>query len=278
MEDLVSLGIVEQALLEGQRLAIELGPRLVAAVLVFLVGKRVARVLARLAERAMTRARVDPMLTGFAGNLIYVALFAFVVLAALNQLGVQTTSFIAVVGAAGLAVGLALQGSLSNFAAGVMLIFFRPFKVGDFIEAGGTMGTVEQIMLFTTRMRTGDNKQVFVPNGQIIGGIITNFSGNPTRRVDMVFGCAYGDDLRKVRAVLEELVAADPRVLPDPAPVVAVGALNESSVDFIVRPWVKSEDYWSLYWDFQERVKQRFDEEGLSIPFPQREVHLHEAA
>jgi small conductance mechanosensitive channel len=276
MNDILSMQFVDKAVASGQQLLIDFGPKVLAAVIIFVVGKWIARLLARVAESAMTRAKVDPILVGFGSNIIYVGLFAFVVLAAVNQLGVQTTSFIAVVGAAGLALGLALQGSLSNFAAGVMLVFFRPFKVGDYVEAGGTAGTVEQIMLFTTRLKTPDNKQVFVPNGRIIDGIIVNFSGNPTRRVDMVFGCGYGDDLEKVREVLQQILAEEPRVLEEPAPVVAVNALGDNSVNFVVRPWVNSADYWPVLWDLQEKVKIRFDANGLSIPFPQRDVHVHE--
>lgn len=276
MQDLVDMQFVDKLVAHGEQIAVELGPKVLAALVIFFIGKWVARLLARLAEGAMRRARVDDMLVGFAGNIAYVALFAFVVLAAVNQLGVQTTSFIAVLGAAGLAIGLAMQGSLSNFAAGVMLVFFRPFKVGDYVEAGGASGTVEQIMLFTTRMKTPDNKQLFVPNGEIIKGIIVNYSGNATRRVDMVFGCGYGDDLQKAREVFETLLAEDSRVLAEPAPVVAVSALADSSVNFIVRPWVNASDYWGLFWDFQEKVKERFDAAGLNIPFPQRDVHLHE--
>ena len=278
MNDLVDTQLAEKLLNQGQDILVTYGPKVLAALVIFIVGRWLARMLARLSERAMRRASVDSMLVGFGGNLIYIALFAFVVLAALNQLGVQTTSFIAVVGAAGLAIGLALQGSLSNFAAGVMLVFFRPFKVGDYVEAGGTAGTVEQIMLFTTRMKTPDNKQVFVPNGQIFEGVIVNYSGNDTRRVDMVFGCGYGDDLRKVKALLEEILAADERILKDPAPVVALNELADSSVNFVVRPWVNSADYWGVYWDLHEQVKLRFDAEGLNIPFPQREVHVYNAA
>ena len=276
MQDLVDIRFMDKLSAQALELAMDYGPKVLAALIIFLVGKWLARLFTNVVRSAMTRAKVDPMLVGFGANIVYVGLFAFVVLAALNQLGVQTTSFIAVVGAAGLAIGLALQGSLSNFAAGVMLVFFRPFKVGDYVEAGGTAGTVEQIMLFTTRMRTPDNKQVFVPNGTIIDGVIVNYSGNSTRRVDMVFGCGYGDDLAKVREVFEQILAQDPRVLQDPPPVVAVNALGESSVDFIVRPWVNSADYWELYWDVHEKVKSRFDEAGLSIPFPQRDVHVND--
>ena len=237
-----------------------------------------ARSLTGFAARAMTSAKVDGMLIGFLRNIIFAALMVFVVLAALNQLGIQTASFIAIVGAAGLAIGLALQGSLSNFAAGVMMIIFRPFKVGDYVEAGGTAGVVEEIMLFTTRLKTGDNREIWVPNNAITGGNIVNYSARTTRRVDMTVGVSYADDLKHVRSVIEEVLANDPRVLKDPAPVVAVAELADSSINFVVRPWVNAGDYWDVKFDFNETIKNRFDAEGISIPFPQQDVHMHEVA
>ena len=251
------------------------GLKILAAIVIFFVGKRLARILADVLGKVMRRAGTDETLVKFVVNLSFMGLFAFVVLAALNQLGVQTTAFIAVLGAAGLAIGLALQGSLSNFAAGVMLILFRPFKVGDYIEAAGTAGTVEGIMIFSTKMKTPDNKEIHVPNGAIMGGTITNYSAKDTRRVDLVFGCSYNDDISKVKGLLEEIVSADERVLKDPAPTIAVSELAESSVNFIVRPWVNAADYWGLYWDFTETVKIRFDQEGISIPYPQQDIYMH---
>jgi small conductance mechanosensitive channel len=191
---------------------------------------------------------------------------------------VETTSFIAILGAAGLAVGFALQGSLSNFAAGVMLIIFRPFKSGDFIEAGGTIGVVEAIQIFNTVLRTPDNKMVIVPNSNITGGNITNYSAKEDRRIDMVFGIGYDDDLKKAKEILERLISEDSRILKDPAPTVAVSELADSSVNFVVRPWVKTSDYWAVYWDFTEKVKLTFDAEGISIPYPQQDVHMHQVA
>jgi small conductance mechanosensitive channel len=197
------------------------------------------------------------------------------VLATLEQLGVNTTSLAAVLAAAGLAVGMALQGSLSNFAAGVMIILFRPFKVGDFIEAGGTKGIVEEIHIFSTMMRTGDNVKIIVPNSSVTGGNISNYSAKPTRRIDLVVGCGYQDDLREVKQFLEELVASDPRILPQPKPDVAVSQLADHCVEFIVRPWVKNIDYWMVRWDLLEKVKLGFDDRGFHIPYPQRDVHVH---
>jgi len=258
----------------AQEVVAAYGLKIIAAIIIFLIGKWLARLLSRVAGRAMRRAGTDEMLIKFVQGMTYAALLAFVILAALNQLGIQTTSFIAVIGAAGLAIGLALQGSLSNFAAGVMLIIFRPFKVGDYIEAAGTAGVVEEIMIFSTKLKSPDNKQLSVPNGSILSGIITNFSAKEQRRVDLVFGCGYGDDIKKAKSLLEDIVKSNPLVLEDPAPVVAVLELGDSSVNFAVRPWVKTPDYWDAVFQITETVKHRFDEEGISIPFPQRDVHL----
>ena len=259
-----------------QELLAVYGLKIVAALVIFIVGRWVARALKRLAVRMMKKANVEETLISFVGNLTYIVLLVFVIIAALNQLGIQTTSFIAIIGAAGLAIGLALQGSLANFAAGVLMIIFRPFKVGDFIEAGGIAGVVEKIEIFTTQLRTPDNKTIIIPNASVTGGSITNYSAKDTRRVDMVIGVGYGDDLKKVREVMEDVLAKDDRVLADPAPTIGVLELGDNSVNFAVRPWVKTEDYWGAYFDLTETIKRRFDEEGISIPFPQRDVHLYE--
>ena len=208
-------------------------------------------------------------------NIAYVTLVAFVIIAALSKLGIQTTSFVAIIGAAGLAIGLSLQGSLSNFASGVMIIAFRPFKVGDFIEASGVAGVVEGIQIFSTQMRTGDNKAIIIPNSNITGGNIVNYSAKDTRRVDMVFGIGYDDDIKKAKETLTKLLEADDRILKDPAPTVAVSELADSSVNFVVRPWVKTDDYWGVLFDYTEAVKLTFDKEGISIPYPQQDIHLH---
>lgn len=249
---------------------------LVAALAIFFIGRWVAKFVHRLVVKAMERAKLDTILVRFVSNIAYVLLMVFVVLAAIAQVGVQTTSLIAVLGAAGLAVGLALQGSLANFAAGVLIIIFRPYKIGDFIDAGGVAGSVDEVQVFTTVLKTPDNKRVIVPNGQIMAGTITNYSAHPVRRVDLVASVGYDDDSDRVREVLTALVAADARVLADPAPTIQMNAHGESSVDWIVRPWVKTEDYWAVYWDLTEAIKRRFDEEGISIPFPQRDVHLYQ--
>lgn len=223
----------------------------------------------------MERRNVDALLASFSSNIVYVALVAFVVIAALSQLGIQTTSFVAIIGAAGLAIGLALQGSLANFASGVMIIAFRPFKVGDFIEAAGVSGVVEGIQIFSTQMRTGDNKAIILPNSGITSANITNYSAKDTRRVDMVFGIGYDDDIKKAKDILMELITDDERILKDPEPLVAVSELGDSSVNFVVRPWVNSADFWGVKFDYTEAVKLRFDKEGISIPYPQQDVHLH---
>jgi len=254
------------------------GLRLIAALAIFVIGRWVARWLSGLLEKGMQKAGTDQTLVVFLRNIVYVGLMVFVILAAIGQLGIQTTSFLAVLGAAGLAVGLALQGSLANFAAGVLIIIFRPFKVGDYIEAGGVAGVVKAISIFTTTLQTPDNKVVIVPNAQVNSGTITNYSANDTRRVDMVFGVGYGDDLDKVRSVIEQVLAADERVLKDPAPLIAVSELADSSVNFNVRPWVNAPDYWGVYFDTHEQIKKRFDQEGISIPFPQQDVHIHQVS
>lgn len=251
------------------------GLRVIAALAIFIIGRWVAKGLRRFIRKMMTRSNVDPTLISFVVNLAYVALLAFVIIAALNQLGIQTASFIAILGAAGLAIGLALQGSLSNFAAGVLMIIFRPFKVGDLIEAAGVTGTVEEIQIFTTQLKTPDNKTIIVPNASVTADNITNYSAKGTRRVDMVFGIGYEDDIDKARGIILEILAQDERVLKDPEAVVLVSELADSSVNFAARAWADAGDYWNVYFDTIEAVKKRFDAEGISIPFPQRDVHVY---
>ena len=248
------------------------------ALVIFIVGRWVIRILIKLLRKALGRAKMDDILINFVASMASALLLLFVIIAALNQLGVNTTSLIALLGAAGLAIGLALQNSLQNFASGVMLIIFRPFKTGDFVEAGGTSGVVEHISIFTTIMRTGDNREVIVPNGAIYNGTITNYSARETRRIDMVFGIGYDDDIKKAKEILQQLLDADKRVLKDPAPLIAVGELADSSVNFNVRPWVKSGDYWAVKFDFTEQVKLTFDAQGISIPYPQMDVHMERTA
>ena len=254
------------------------GKDLIVAIVIFVVGRWIARWLARLTERAMEKADADSTLVGFVRSIVYIALLTFVVMAAIAQLGIQTTSFIAVLGAAGFAIGLALQGSLGNFAAGVMMIIFRPFKAGDFVEAAGISGVVEEIKIFTTTLRTGDNKTIIVPNSNITSSIIVNYSAKPTRRVDLTVGVSYSDNLDKVREVISGILAADDRILVDPGPTIAVSELADSSVNFAVRVWVNGSDYWPVFFDLNETIKKRFDEAGISIPFPQQDVYVHQVA
>jgi small conductance mechanosensitive channel len=264
-----------EALTMVQTTGVDFGINLVTAIVIFFLGKWVVNLVVKGLTKAMQKGELDVTLSRFIGNLARMLLMLFVVIAAINQLGVQTASLIALLGAAGLAVGLALQGSLSNFAAGVLIVLFRPYKVGDWIEGGGISGAVEEVQILTTVLKTGDNKRVIVPNSQIMGTTITNYSANETRRVDLVVGVSYGDDIDKVRKELQDLVAADDRILDDPAVTIAVSELADSSVNFVVRPWVKTADYWGVYFDLTEAIKKRFDEVGISIPFPQQDVYIH---
>ena len=265
---------MEEYLAQGQQLLTDYGVKVMAAIAIFFIGKWVAKLLTRTIRKLMGKSKLEPMLVTFTSNLTYAALMVFVVLAALNQLGIQTTSFIAVIGAAGLAIGLAMQDSLSNFAAGVMLIIFRPFKTGDFIEAAGTAGTVLEIQIFTTTLKTGDNRLIHIPNGKIIAGNIVNFSANDTRRVDMVFGISYDDDIKKAKTIIEDVLKSESRVLPEPEPTIGVLELADSSVNIAVRPWVNTSEYWPTLFALNETIKEKFDEAGISIPFPQSDIHL----
>jgi len=243
------------------------------AIAIVVVGRIVVKWLVKLIRKLMVRSDFDPILVNFASSIANAVLLLFVFIAALDQLGVNTTSLIALLGAAGLAIGLALQGSLQNFAAGVMMIVFRPFKLGDFIEAGGVMGVVDQISIFSTTMNTVDNREIIIPNGQIYAGAITNYSAKDTRRIDMVFGIGYGDDMLKAKKIMEDIVTKHELVLDEPAPAVAVAELADSSVNFNVRPWVKSADYWGVRSELIEQIKLAFDKKGISIPYPQMDIH-----
>jgi small conductance mechanosensitive channel len=254
--------------------AVPWGINIVFALAIFVVGRMVAKAIVKLLRKILEKSGMDNILINFIGSIVNSALLLFIIIAALDQLGVDTTSLIAILGAAGLAVGLALQNSLQNFAAGVMLIIFRPFKTGDFVEAAGTAGVVETISIFSTIMRTGDNREVIVPNGAIYSDTITNYSARDTRRVDMVFGIGYEDDIKKAKQIMQDILSADDRVLADPEPLVAVAELADSSVNFNVRPWVKTGDYWAVTFDLTEKIKLAFDENGISIPFPQMDVHM----
>jgi small conductance mechanosensitive channel len=265
----------DQLIENATELGTAFGVNVIAAIAIFVLGRWAAKLVFRFATAGLERAHMEPLLVRFLGNMLYTLMLIVVVLAAISQLGVQTASLIAVLGAAGLAVGLALQGSLANFAAGVLIMIFRPYRIGDYIEGGGTAGTIEEVQIFTTVLKTPDNRRVIVPNGQMMNGTITNYSANPTRRVDLTACVSYSDDIEHVRRVLTELATSDPRVLEDPAPNIRMMRHGDSSIEWVVRPWVNAADYWPVYFDLTEQIKQRFDAEGISIPFPQRDVHFY---
>ena len=254
----------------------QFGINLAIAAAIFIIGRWVAKWLTGFVRKMLARTEMEDTLENFLCNMLYAVLMVVVIIATINQVGVETTSLLAVLGAAGLAVGLALQGSLSNFAAGVLIVLFKPYKVGDFIEGGGVSGVVEEVQIFSTIMRTGDNKRIIMPNAQVMAAEIVNYSANDTRRIDLVAGCGYDDDLDKARKVLEDIVSSESRILKDPAPTIAVSELADSSVNFVVRPWVATGDYWPVYFELTEQIKKRFDAEGLSIPYPQRDVHVYQ--
>jgi len=248
--------------------------KIIGALLIFIIGKWLARKIANLFSKLMRKNNVDEAVVGFVTNLSYYALLVVVIIAAIGKLGVNTTSFLAIVGAAGLAIGLALKDSLSNFAAGVMLIMFRPFTVGDVVSTAGITAKVEKITIFNTLFCTADNQLVIVPNNKIISDTITNINAKDTRRIDLVVGISYSDDMAQTKEILERLVKEDDRVLDDPAVTIAVAELADSSVNLVFRPWVKTADYWAVRFDLTEKIKTSLDEAGISIPFPQQDVHL----
>jgi len=252
------------------------GTKILGAIAILVLGRLLTTFVTNLVKRLMEKSGAERTLTGFVRNLTKIALLTFVVIAALGSLGVETTSLIAVIGAAGLAVGFALQSSLSNIASGIMLVVFKPFKVGNYISAGGTSGVVEEIRIFSTILRTFDNRKIIVPNSRITADNITNYSAKDTRRIDLEFGVGYNDDLKRTRNILERIVKDDERILKDPTPEIGILELGENAVNFFVRPWVKATDYWSVKCDLLEKVKLTFDDEGISIPYPQIDIHMHQ--
>ena len=253
------------------------GLQIIGAIIILIVGRIAAGVCRGVVRRLLEKGKADPAIVSFAGSLIYILVLTFAVLAALAKFGIQTASFVAILGAAGFAVGFALQGSLSNFAAGVLILAFRPFRVGDFIDAAGVMGAVKEIHLFTTILATPDNVQIIVPNSKLYGDIIKNYSANATRRVDLVIGIGYGSSIKQAYEIISDILKEDERVLADPAPQIAVSELADSSVNFVVRPWVNAADYWNVRFDLTRKIKETFDEKGIEIPFPQRTVHMASA-
>ena len=258
-------------------MAIEYGPKLLLAILVLIIGLWIINKVVRAVRIALEKSNTDATLAKFLCNMVSIILKALLIISVAGMIGIETTSFIAILGAAGLAIGLALQGSLANFAGGVLVLLFRPYKVGDFIDAQGVAGTVHEIQIFNTIIKTPDNKRIIVPNGAVSNGIITNFSAEATRRVDFEFGIGYGDDIAKAKEIIRSIVSADDRVHADPEPFVVVGELADSSVNFTVRVWVDAANYWGVFFDTTEQVKLAFDREGISIPFPQQDVHMHQA-
>jgi len=257
-------------------LSMSYGPKLILAIVVLIVGLWLVNRVVRLMGKAMERSSTEPTLSRFLSSLVSIGLKALLLISVASMIGIETTSFIAILGAAGLAIGLALQGTLANFAGGVLVLLFRPYKIGDFVEAQGVSGTVSDIQIFNTIVKTPDNKVIVVPNGAISNGIITNYSKEATRRVDFVFGIGYGDDMSKAKQIISRLIAEDARALSDPAAQVVISELGDSSVNITVRVWVNAADYWGVKFDLTEQVKAAFDQEGISIPFPQRDVHLYQ--
>ena len=260
---------------QAMNMIMDYGPKLLLATLVLIVGLWIINRVVNLLARGMKAREMEAELSGFLGSMCNILLKALLLISVAGMVGIETTSFIAILGAAGLAIGLALQGTLANFAGGVLILMFKPYKIGDFIEAQGVSGTVSSIQIFNTIIKTGDNKVIIVPNGSISNGIITNFSKETTRRVDFVFGIGYDDDIAQAKEVLNRLVKDESRILSDPAPLIVVSELADSSVNFTVRTWVNATDYWGVFFSLTERVKLTFDEEGLSIPYPQSDVHVH---
>ncbi|NEZ56748.1 mechanosensitive ion channel family protein [Adonisia turfae] len=263
-----------QLLTQVRNISVDIGLQIIVAIIILIVGRWMASFVKQLIKKLMAKARIEPTLISFASNILYYGTLAFFILAALGQLGIETTSLVAVLGAAGLAIGLALQGSLSNFAAGILIILFQPFRVGDWIEAADINGIVEEIQVFTVILRTLDNRTVIVPNSKLTDNNIINYSAKGILRVDLVIGVAYQENLAKVKQLTLEVLAGQDLVLAEPKPTVGVLELADSSVNLAVRPWTKTENYWNVYFGVQESLKTRFDEVGISIPFPQREVHL----
>ncbi|MBN1292257.1 MAG: mechanosensitive ion channel [Candidatus Latescibacteria bacterium] len=267
---------MENWLIKLQDLFTVFGLRIIAALAIFIIGRWIAKLLKKVIHKIMVKRNIEPTIMTFLENLIYVLIMTFVILAALARLGIQTASFVAVIGAAGLAVGFALQGSLANFAAGFLMIIFKPIKVGDYIEGAGTAGVVESIGIFTTVLATPDNKTIIIPNSKLTGDNITNYSTKEIRRVDFKFGVAYNADIQKVKRIIEEVLKNDTRILDSPAPTIGLLELASSSLNFAVRPWVKTPDYWDVYFNITENMKKQFDNEGIRIPFPQTDVHLYQ--
>ena len=269
---------MEQTAGWARELVLTHGPNVVLAIITLIIGWWLVKYVVNIADRAMQRSEVEGTLRGFLGSMVGILLKALLLISVASMIGIETTSFIAMLGAMGLAVGLALQGSLANFAGGVLILFFRPFKVGDLVEAQGFLGIVKEIQIFVTILTTLDNRRIIIPNGPLSNGCITNLNAEPNRRIDMTFGISYGDDVLKAKQVIHNVIATDERILQDPPPEVFVSEHADSSVNFVVRPWVHPDHYWDVYFHMHEQLKLAFDREGISIPFPQRDVHVFKEA
>jgi small conductance mechanosensitive channel len=259
---------------KNQQLILSYSVKVLVALVILYLGRWLSKSLTRMLEKALIHRKVDRAVVSFLSGIIQAAIMVATILIALSQVGIQTASFIAILGAAGLAIALALQGSLSNFASGVLIIMFRPFRAGDFVDAAGISGVVEKIEIFQTVLKSADNKRIIVPNSQITGSAIINYSAEKTRRVDLSVGISYDSDLKKAKQLLEQILKADSRILAEPVSVIAVGALADSSVTILIRPWVNAADYWPVYWDTLEKIKLTFDEHQIVIPFPQMDLHF----
>ncbi len=266
---------VSQWFIDNQALMFSYLVKFVVAILIIIIGKYIAKITSKTLSKVMAHRKVDQAVIAFIANIVSGIIFFVAIIAAISHLGFNTSSLVAIVGAAGLAVGLALQGSLSNFASGVLIILLKPFRAGDFVEVSGVSGVVEEILIFATKLRTGDNKTVIIPNGSITGGIIINYSSKPTRRIDLVIGVSYDANLAETKTILSKVVEQHPLVLKDQPITIGVSELADCSVNFVVRPWVKTENYWPVYFDLLETIKVELDQAGIEIPFPQLSVHLN---
>ncbi|GGI73332.1 mechanosensitive ion channel family protein [Shewanella gelidii] len=267
-------GLLDQA----PDLIMTYGLKIVYAIVIFIIGKYIANVMKKLSFKMMDSRKVDPTVSSFVSNILWGLVFVFTIIATLGQLGIQTASLVAVIGAAGLAVGLALQGSLSNFAAGVLMVMFRPCRVGDYVEAAGTAGIVDEITIFSTKLRTPDNKVIIAPNSAMMDGTIVNYSTMGQRRVDLVIGVSYDADIAQTKAILAKVVEENQYVLKEPGYTIGLSELADSSVNFVVRPWVNTPDYWGAYFELLEQIKNALDAAGIGIPYPQMDLHVKELA
>lgn len=266
---------IEKLLETGNELILTYGPRLIGALITLIVGWWIISIIRNTLRKRFEKRNMEPSLRGFLNSMIGITLKILLLVSVVGMMGVQMTSFIAILGAAGLAVGMALSGTLQNFAGGVIILLFKPFKVGDYIEAQGHSGSVNEIQIFNTILKTPDNKTIIIPNGGLSTNSMTNYSTEPRRRVDFVFRIGYGDDVDQARSVIKSLIEADDRILNDPEPFIAVSELADSSVNLVVRVWAEASNYWGIYFDMHEKVYKAFDKEGLNIPFPQMDVHVH---